>query len=184
MNVRAAQAGDGQRIEEIRVAGWHWAYAGLIDEAWLTDFTVTADRVRSWEERIATPFTDAAILVAEVDGTVQGFAAALPSRDDDLPDAFELAALYVDPRALRQGLGSALMAAALAEDEQPQVLWVLEGNAGARQFYERHGFRWDGTRKLLDLAGDVPEVRYRREPRRTATPVATAAWPTKSSPSP
>ena len=168
MNVRAAQAGDGQRIEEIRVAGWHWAYAGLIDSGWLDGFAVTTKRVQSWEERIAEPLPAAQIVVGGPGDRVDGFAVAHASRDQDLEDAFELAALYVDPRALRQGLGSALMAAALSGNEQPQVLWVLEGNTGARQFYERHGFSWDGSRKLLDLAGEVPELRYRREPRRTA----------------
>lgn len=184
MTVRPAVPGDARRIEEIRVAGWHHAYAGILDADWLAGFVVTEQRIQNWADRIESPTPAAVLLVAEVIGVVRGFAVAHGSRDDDLPDTWELAALYVDPGALRQGLGSALLSAALAGNEQPQLLWVLEGNAGARQFYERHGFSWDGTRKLLDRAGDVPELRYRREPLRAATPVATAAWPTKSSPSP
>ena len=34
VTVRPARPGDGRRIEEIRVAGWHAAYAALLDPAW------------------------------------------------------------------------------------------------------------------------------------------------------
>ncbi len=77
----------------------------------------------------------------------------------------ELAAIYVDPTAARCGMGTALLRAAVDGRPEPTLLWVLEGNTGARRFYERHGFAWDGTRKLLhDLPNDVPELRYRRSP--------------------
>jgi ribosomal protein S18 acetylase RimI-like enzyme len=40
------------------------------------------------------------------------------------------------------------------------TLWVLEGNASARRFYERAGFTDDGARKTYPKT-EVPEVRYR-----------------------
>lgn len=41
------------------------------------------------------------------------------------------------------------------------LLWVLEGNARARRFYERSGFRADGTEEPFEVDGvAVPEVRY------------------------
>ncbi len=161
--VRGAVPADAQRIEEIRVAGWHWAYAGLIDGDWLAGLTVTPERVQRWADRIADPLPGSVILVAEQDGEVSGFAAAGPCRDDDAPGTFELAAIYVDPATARCGIGTSLLRAAVDGRPEPTLLWVLEGNTGARRFYERHGFTWDGTRKLLDdLPNDVPEVRYRR----------------------
>jgi GNAT superfamily N-acetyltransferase len=104
------------------------------------------------------------VLVSEHDGQVLGGAFLLPARDDDLVDAAELAALYVDPDRRYGGIGSALLVEGFARMPQPvQVLWTLEGNATARRFYERHAFTYDGTRKLLDrLPGSPPEVRYRR----------------------
>ena len=165
MTVRPAEPGDAQRIEEVRVAGWHWAYAALIDAEWLAGFVVTPDRVQRWAERIAEPLPGSVVVVAEQDGVVRGFAAAGPCRDDDARDAFELAALYVDPTAARRGIGTALLRAAVDGRPEPTLLWVLEGNTGARRFYERHRFAWDGTRKFLDhLPHDVPELRYRRSP--------------------
>jgi len=80
-----------------------------------------------------------------------------------VPDARELAALYIDPAFWWSGLGSALLLQGLTHLQQDeQLLWVLAGNAPARRFYERHGFAPDGAHKLLDIGGHVPEVRYRR----------------------
>lgn len=163
MEVRPARLEDALRIEQIRVAGWHHAYADLLDPQWLAGFGVTPERVQRWADRIAEPTPGSVLLVAEVQSVVRGFATALPSRDEDCPGAFELAALYVDPAALRQGIGRALLDATMSDATRPQVLWVLEGNAGARLFYERFGFSWDGTRKLLDVPGEAPELRYRRD---------------------
>jgi len=161
--LRAARPGDGRRIEEIRVAGWHAAYAGLIDPDWLAAFAVEDRRVASWEDRIAQPTPGSTTLVAEVDDLVRGFSVVLPSRDDDVPDAGELAALYIDPAFWCSGLGSALLLQGLTHLQQDeQVLWVLAGNAPARRFYEWHGFAPDGAHKLLDIGGNVPEMRYRR----------------------
>lgn len=43
------------------------------------------------------------------------------------------------------------------------LLWVLKGNARARRFYERAGFRPDGAEEPFEVEGvAVPEVRYVR----------------------
>jgi hypothetical protein len=42
------------------------------------------------------------------------------------------------------------------------VLWVLEANARARQFYEKAGWAPDGASNVLDGLGGVVEVRYTR----------------------
>ena len=42
-------------------------------------------------------------------------------------------------------------------------LWVLKGNARARRFYVRAGFRADGAEEPFEVDGvGVPEVRYVR----------------------
>lgn len=42
---------------------------------------------------------------------------------------------------------------------QPVFLWAFEENVRARRFYEKHGFRWDGTQRLSEFDGAI-EVRY------------------------
>jgi RimJ/RimL family protein N-acetyltransferase len=43
------------------------------------------------------------------------------------------------------------------------ALWVLTENLRARAFYEHHGWRLDGARKIFEVADERhEEVRYRR----------------------
>ena len=159
--IRDARPSDARRLEEIRIAGWKTAYVGLIDADHLATLAVTEERLAAWEARIASP---AVTLAAERDGDVIGFAVLMDSRDEDLPDAAELVALYVDAARQSGGVGTALLTAGFERMPQAaQSLWVLEGNTAARRFYERHGFSADGARKArTDIVGAPVEVRYRR----------------------
>jgi GNAT superfamily N-acetyltransferase len=81
-------------------------------------------------------------------------------------EAGELYALYVDPGWWSTGTGRALMAAAVerltASAYQRAVLWVLDGNARARAFYEKAAWQPDGALNVLMGLGGVREVRYAR----------------------
>ena len=97
-------------------------------------------------------------LVADDDGPV-GYAELIP------PD--ELAALYVEPARWGTGVARALHDAALAHLRACGVaearLWVLEGNARARRFYERGGWRLgDGSRRLGFAEAELDLVPYHR----------------------
>ncbi|MFN2594225.1 MAG: GNAT family N-acetyltransferase [Actinomycetota bacterium] len=84
----------------------------------------------------------------------------------DPATAAELVTIYLDPSVWGQGIGHALMDVALNDLRErgfaSAVLWVLEENKRARQFYEAGGWREDGNRK--DCFGAVqvqaPAVRY------------------------
>ncbi|HEY0613303.1 MAG TPA: GNAT family N-acetyltransferase [Candidatus Elarobacter sp.] len=80
--------------------------------------------------------------VAERNAALVGFCAFRPGW---------LEHLYVDPAHRRGGIGTALLAKALAAKAQLR-LWVFQRNAGARAFYESHGFRCIRT-----TAGDNEE---------------------------
>jgi GNAT superfamily N-acetyltransferase len=164
MHVRDPRPGDGLAFERIRVAGWKAAYVGLIDQQVLDDLAVDDARVAQREAWITDPGPGQVFLVAEHEGVVVGGAFLLPCRDDDLDDAAELAALYVEPDRRYRGAGSALLTEGFARmPEALQVLWVLEGNTPARRFYERHGFVFCGAHKAADrIAGAPVEVRYAR----------------------
>lgn len=157
MLIRRARPEDALAVETIRIDGWQTAYRGLIPGGFLDALEVTPDRLEVWSERFRSSDTDTR--VAEVGAQVIGMATAGPSREEDGAGARELYALYVSPGAWRGGAGTALMAAC----EPVDVLWVLAGNAPARAFYERHGFRPDGSTKDFDAQGTpVPEIRMRR----------------------
>lgn len=97
------------------------------------------------------------------DGAMTGLATAGPTLEVGMGDtAGQLFALYVDPPAWGRGHGAALDRAAREHLAGASfafaVLWVLEGNAGARAFYERRGWRPDGATR--PHAG-ATAVRYR-----------------------
>jgi ribosomal protein S18 acetylase RimI-like enzyme len=49
--------------------------------------------------------------------------------------------LHVTPAEQRRGIGTLLMKRAKERRPDGFRLWVFQANIGARQFYERHGFR-------------------------------------------
>ena len=89
--------------------------------------------------------------VAEQEGALAGILVL----DGDFVDQ-----LYVEPGLTGQGIGSALLAVAKRERPQGLRLWAFQSNAGARRFYERHGFlevrRTDGA----DNEERAPDVLY------------------------
>jgi GNAT superfamily N-acetyltransferase len=75
-----------------------------------------------------------------------------------------LEAIYVRPNAWGTGLAAALHDAAVAELRTRGVtrarLWVLEGNGRARQFYERLGWRADGTTRVVEFPPNPTDLGY------------------------
>ena len=80
----------------------------------------------------------------------------------------EIISCYTHPDEKGKGYGSLLieeMLRRLKRDgfSQAYVL-VLRENTGARRFYERHGFRWDGTHEDIPFPHDTicVDLRYTR----------------------
>ncbi|MDI1236187.1 MAG: GNAT family N-acetyltransferase [Polaromonas sp.] len=84
------------------------------------------------------------VFVAEVTGSIKGFAAILSREDGDA----ELDALFVEPRAWRQGVGRALVdhCFSAATASGATSLHVV-GNPHAEAFYISCGFRTVGTQQ-------------------------------------
>ena len=74
----------------------------------------------------------------------------------------EIVAIHSLPESWGTGLGSAMLQTALEQIGQQSVfLWAFQENKRARRFYEKHGFRWDGSERISEFDGAV-EVRYVR----------------------
>jgi len=68
--------------------------------------------------------------------------------------------LYVDPAHHNSGTGTALLTHVKKEHPKGLQLWTFQANAGARRFYERHGFV---AVEFTDGSGNeenTPDVRY------------------------
>lgn len=128
-----------------------------------------ADRAERWRGRIgAAAQPDSPTIVISDASEVQGFVHTGPIRDADLePDGrAEIYTIYVHPAAWRRGLGSTLLQAVddfwVPRRIGELVLWVFQANRPARAFYERHGWRHDGTTQVDDFgSAQAVEVRYR-----------------------
>jgi GNAT superfamily N-acetyltransferase len=85
------------------------------------------------------------VFVAEIGGSVLGFAAILPRDDGDC----ELDALFVEPGAWRQGVGRALVehCCVAARDAGARALHVI-GNPHAEGFYRSCSFVMLGTQEM------------------------------------
>ena len=68
--------------------------------------------------------------------------------------------LYVHPDHVGHGLGSELLELAKRRRPDGLDLWTFQSNAGARRFYERHGFTAEATTDGDNEEGD-PDVHYR-----------------------
>lgn len=159
---------------------WQVGYASILPKDYLDGLDV-ASRVAAWTERFTQASDQAAAdagrcrhLVGELDGRVVGgvtIGVYRPAEGQSEQDAraenlCELWALNLRPEAWGSGVAQRLMAAALdglrAEQREPTAaLWVLEGNARGRRFYEKEGWAADGTVKVETLGSmEVRELRY------------------------
>ena len=135
---------------------WQESYAGIVDAGYLERMTIAQveEKAFRWRDNL---------FVAK-DGTrVVGFVGygAAPGEDG----AGEVFALYVLEEYQHRGIGYALMQRALSELKgcRRVYLWAFKENAKAIRFYERVGFRQDGTEKELMLGCPVKGIRMTLE---------------------
>jgi ribosomal protein S18 acetylase RimI-like enzyme len=157
--IRRPRSGDAEAIASVHVHGWRDTYAHLLPERFYDDDAYRR-RVRMWTSIIDDQHPDNTARVAEIDGTIVGFAMAGPSQDDDAVRAVELYAIYVETEHHGSGAAQALLDAVLGDG--PAQLWVVADNARAQAFYRRNGFVADGVTKVEEHLEDLPDIRMVR----------------------
>jgi ribosomal protein S18 acetylase RimI-like enzyme len=130
-----------------------------------------------------TPFPHADARADLLGQLARGGARAILATIDDVPGVFALAGrpadrtldrtdigelhlLHVLPDLWARGIGSRLlasaMAALMADGYRRAILWVLIENTRARRLYERHGWAEDGARAVEQHAATINIMRYAR----------------------
>ena len=153
VEIRRAVPADAEALTRLHLDCWDDAYTGLMPQSILDArrHDVPA-RVERWRKILATGRTS----VAEHDAGLIGFVNASPGAE--LPDfEIQLFALYVRAAWWGTRVGWALFDAAVGH--RSAYLWVLEGNDRAIRFYERQGFRFDGTGQDEDEGRHLRMVR-------------------------
>jgi len=152
VTLRKATAEDATDIAEIWQLGWRDGHLGFVPKE-----LVEARMEESFRRRASQRFDE--MTVAVVDGAIAGFILVV---DDEVEQ------VYVSAAHRGRGVADALMTEAerqvRANGHSKGWLAVVEGNARARAFYERAGWRDEGPFDYT-AAGEsgpitVPSRRY------------------------
>ena len=148
-------------MSAIHCRGWRATYPGYVPDDYLREVVTEERWVPFFREDYATNRCNG-LLLYENDvpvaccnygpirtGPSPRQSAELVIDSSAYPGWGEVISLYTEPARTGLGHGSVLLEEVLPrlrEGGYPGcALFVLRENLGARRFYERHGFTWDGT---------------------------------------
>ncbi|MBO5228730.1 MAG: GNAT family N-acetyltransferase [Lachnospiraceae bacterium] len=143
-NIKQATTADLSRIAEIMIFNYRLNFYPIFqdDEFYFNELQVPK-LMKEYEDSVSS------IWVYD-DGAVKGF---IQINDH------EVKKLFVEPVLQGKSIGSELLDYAIREHDV-SFLWALEKNTRAISFYERHGFRLSGDKKLEE---DTTEYLVRLE---------------------
>ena len=160
VNLRPAVAADAIALTDLHLDVWDEAYAGLVPAELLRDRRRNrSTRIDQWRSTLSAGNSTTLVAWEGRDDRLVGFVSVGPGREEPAhrPPGREVMALYVRAETYGQGVGHALLNAAI--DHEAAYLWVLHGNERASQFYRRQGFRYDGASKTESVGIELRMVR-------------------------
>ena len=141
IDIRRAEATDAEAIAAVHLEAWRGAYCGIIPHCAL-NVMISRRGPGWWANAVRRAAT---ILVIDVGGTIAGYATLGRNRSRDLTQEGEIYELYIKPEYQGVGFGSRLFAAARQKLKshglKGLVVWALEENSGALDFYAGAGGR-------------------------------------------
>jgi ribosomal protein S18 acetylase RimI-like enzyme len=165
MQISPARISDAPVLARIHVDSWRAAYRGLIPDPYLERFTYQW-REESFRQSLAAN-AEETYLIQQNDQVV-GLLTLGAARDSDVDVSRtgEIWGIYLLPNYWRKGIGKKVVQEAEAmlksREYETIILWVLEKNQQARQFYEAMGFNPDGASRSIDWGVPLKAVRYRK----------------------
>ena len=165
-------------MSRIHALGWRAAYPDAVPTQWMEEH-ITDDRWVDLFRQYAVGGTYHGLLLFRGDTPVSCLTYG-PARTDAGLQAGsvcrfhsenyqgwgELISVYTHPEETGKGYGSLLVEEALnrmrRDGFRHVYVFVLRENAGARRFYARHGFAWDGTHEDIPFPPDTicVDLRY------------------------
>jgi ribosomal protein S18 acetylase RimI-like enzyme len=142
IRIRSAALSDLFAIARFQTECWREAYRDLVPQEYLDRVSIE-DREDRWRHRLVSGARR--IALAESGNAVVGVVSWGEHVEPGVP-ALELMSLYV--AAEHRGSGVATSLLDLAIGVAPAYLWVFEQNPRAQAFYAKHGFLFDGRRKV------------------------------------
>jgi len=164
VEIRRGRKEEAAALEDVFTRAARAGWSTFLPRAWFDGFD--ASRAKLLEA--LTREDGAEVLVAERDGTIEGFTVIRPSQDPDAaPGVGELHMAFTDPGVWGAGVGRALLEATTellrAAGFREATLWTAEANERPRRVYESAGWVPDGATRERTIRGATwPELRYRR----------------------
>jgi GNAT superfamily N-acetyltransferase len=161
VSIRQARVDDCPALADLHLRTALFAYVSIFPcdapRPKLDDLTL------DWERRLGGLHSpNVRGYVAAVGDQLTGVVVA--GADPDHLEMGHITRFYVDAPHWGHGIGSCLYTAAISYISQvgyeEASLWVLEGNARARAWYERLGWTCTGERNLAGETVEVEDVRY------------------------
>jgi ribosomal protein S18 acetylase RimI-like enzyme len=147
--LRKPSLDDAADLGRVHQQCWIETYSELVPpDFW--EHSTEARRIGMWERMLRRSEPARRLILAEVDGSIVGFALAGTAVAREHPDSppaetLEVRMLYVTRSHHGSGIGQQLLDAVLSPGEAAQ-LWVAEQNPRAQAFYRSNGFLPDGIR--------------------------------------
>ena len=158
VTIRRAVPADAAALSELHLDCWDDAYHDLIAPEILAERRMRVqERIDFWRGALEQ---GTVIWLAEHEDALIGFSGAQTGDDEGLAGTLELRVLYVRATWWGTTVGHELFLHAVGD--AASYLCVLEGNTRAIRFYERQGYRADGS------VEDAPEGRHVRMVRQAA----------------
>ncbi|POD66497.1 GNAT family N-acetyltransferase [Pseudomonas syringae group genomosp. 3] len=171
MSIRTAIPEDSLQIATIHFASWKSAYQDIISSASIDRITLEA-RLSHWTKEIASGTSDVYVKVDPFDRVLGWIAAGQDRKYPEDPSVAEVQAIYVSPIHTRRGIGSELFDHVIPRFQSVGrsrvVLWVLEKNTPALEFYGQRGFAKDPVKTKTIERGSAGLVDIKLESLLTA----------------
>ena len=116
----------------------------------------TDDEVRAWVANVLIP--RGGVSVADAGGSNKGVVGMMAVSQRD--GVAWIDQLYLHPSVVGRGIGTRFIELARESLTSPIRLYTFQENAGARRFYERHGFRAIAFSDGSDNEEHCPDVLY------------------------
>ncbi|WP_242837289.1 GNAT family N-acetyltransferase [Alkaliphilus transvaalensis] len=161
-NIRYASVDDAEILGVIHSQSWKMAYKNIVPDEILDNIT-SDKRTEYFRKALKEGWEEDAIIYK--DNKAVGLICIGKCRDTDKEDLYgEIRGIYLLPEYWNIGIGTQLISWGLNELKKRAykevTLWVLEENLNARKFYEKVGFKHDGTVKAIIIGKKLNEYRY------------------------
>jgi len=155
--IRRALPEDAYDLAVCGLSCWQSAYKGIIPDEYLDNMWAKKEQrvegIRKW-------LTDPGDVIPHcvmLENKMIGFL------DIHITDA-NIWAIYLTEEFWGKGYGKQILDFAINKlkslGHKKIYLWVLEENNRARRFYEKHGFRFDGTKREREYGKPLVQLQY------------------------